>query len=304
MTAFDRYIEPATLRPGIWRMLVGVVVIAACWILGMVAVLSVWTAINIAKLGATEPALERLGQLMTGGNATGVLIMLMSFCGVWAGVWIVLRLLHAQPFRTVFAPDRHGASRDFLFGIGIAAVFAGISVLAAGTVVLPERTEVSLSDWLLLLVPVVALVFVQATAEELIFRGYLLQQLAVRSQSPMIWAVVPSLLFGLMHYSGDLPGNTEVYYVVITALTGIALAVLVWKTGRLWAAAGLHVGINALNLTLIGADGVLTGTQLWLFPASELERLMQVDLAASALLLLYVLSPFCPRRRPADTHAQ
>ena len=36
-------------------------------------------------------------------------------------------------------------------------------------------------------------------AEEALFRGYLLQQLAVRNPSPLIWMVLPALVFAALH---------------------------------------------------------------------------------------------------------
>ncbi len=144
------------------------------------------------------------------------------------------------------------------------------------------------------IVPLLAFVFIQATAEELIFRGYLLQQLGALSRSWLVWAVIPSLLFGLIHYNSDLPNYGGVYYVLITFLMGLAFSVLVWRTGTLWAAAGLHVGINIMGLGVVGTEGILAGTQLWLFEKDDMIGLMQLDLLVTIALLAFVISPLAP----------
>jgi membrane protease YdiL (CAAX protease family) len=40
-------------------------------------------------------------------------------------------------------------------------------------------------------------VFFQAASEELVFRGYLPQQLAARGDSPLVWGFLPSFVFRL-----------------------------------------------------------------------------------------------------------
>ncbi len=47
---------------------------------------------------------------------------------------------------------------------------------------------------------------IQTGAEELVFRGYLQQQLAARFASPLIWMVLPALIFGAVHYDPATAG--------------------------------------------------------------------------------------------------
>lgn len=123
------------------------------------------------------------------------------------------------------------------------------------------------AQWAALVLPVVALVFIQATAGELMFRGYLLQQLEVRSRHWMIWAALPSFLFGLVCYA------------------------LVKRSGSLWPAVGLHVTINLVFLLLVGAERIATGTQLWFLAIGDVVQTMKSDLIVTALMLGFVLSP-------------
>lgn len=294
MTAFERYIESGGRRPGLWRVLAGMAIIAALWIGGTFGVLFLWGALEAGRRGG-------LGRLTDAeGGPEIVAVLLLTFAGIWLGVMLAVRLLHGQTFRSLFAPERRVRTGDFAKGLLIAAAFTAASLPFAMTVAQPVASPLTLSDWLAALLPVAALVFVQATAEELMFRGYLLQQLALRSRNPLVWAVLPSAVFGSLHYSAALPGGAELLYVGTTFLMALALAALVWRTGSLWASIGLHVGFNLIGLTVVGTEGVMSGAQLFLFPGSELPGLMLVDLATTALLLAFVLSPWAPFGPPRE----
>jgi membrane protease YdiL (CAAX protease family) len=167
--------------------------------------------------------------------------------------------------------------------------------------------------------PIVLGVFIQAVGEELIFRGYLLQQLAVRFRSPIIWAFLPALVFGLLHYNnpggpdsalpefqifGFIISEPGALYVLTTAITGTALAALVWRAGSLWPAAGLHVAVNVFSLTMVGAEGTLSGTQLWLFALDDMTKILWINVIASTILLIVLLSPIGRLFVPVESGAK
>ena len=72
--------------------------------------------------------------------------------------------------------------------------------MAVEHLVLPEGMppEVArlrpLGEWLMGLAPALVLILWQVSAEEVAFRGYLLQQLRARVRSPLVWAVLPAFL--------------------------------------------------------------------------------------------------------------
>ena len=300
MTAFERYFASGGQCAGIWRVFAGLVIIAAMWFAGATGVLFLWTAFMSFRSGDADLAGDRLGALLTGGDPEIVGVLLMTFAGIWAGVFLVVTVLHRQRFATLFAPEGRLRLGELGKGMLVALTF-GLGSTAIGlTFAEPVATALPLPVWFAFLLPLIALVFLQATAEELIFRGYLLQQLALRSRNPLVWAVLPSAIFGALHWAGELPGEAAAYYVLATFLMGLTLAALVWRTGSLWAAIGVHVGFNAVGLTVVGAEGVLSGAQLFLFSNEDLLPLMRVDLATTAALLAFVLSPWAPFGPPPD----
>ncbi len=107
-----------------------------------------------------------------------------------------------------------------------------------------------------------ALVLVQTLAEELIFRGYLLQQLRARFRSLWVCAVLPSALFGLLHFSPATWGVNAYMYVLNTTVVGVILCLVTLRTGNLGAAAGLHFGNNMIAF-ILGVRGELDGLTLF-----------------------------------------
>ena len=291
MSGFQSYLEAAHGRSGLWRILVGLLIIVAFWIAGTAVVLIAWVLIMLAGGTPMPEAMKAVGQAGAGGSPKIIAIMLATFIGVWAGIFVVQKALHGVPFRSVFAANLRVHWGDLFKGILLSLAFTVPGAIISLSLTDAVRTDLDLGRWAVWLLPLIALIFIQATGEELIFRGYLLQQLANWSRSPAVWAGIPSILFGLMHFNPSLPDGGGYYYVLVTLLSGLTLALLVWRAGNLWAATGLHLATNVMGLLVIGADGVLTGTQLWLLPASDMAVLFQVDLAASALMLALVASP-------------
>lgn len=293
MTAFESYIAPARARTGIWRLVVGVLLILFCWFASMLVMLSAWVIGKLVSNNSIDATLAQLDTLLDSGDPTGVLVMLLSFAGIWVGIFTALTWLHGQRFSTIFASPGCHRFIDFLKGAAILPLSILILIAVSGGAGMGLGTPEPLmpfSTWILWVGPILVLVFFQATAEELIFRGYLLQQLAVRSPYWIVWAVIPSVLFGMLHF-GDRPDGSDIYYIGVTAVMGLIFCTLVWRSGSLWPAIGLHVLTNAYALTIVTVDGSLVGTQLWVFEKADFVSALQMQLGVLIVILIALLSP-------------
>ena len=291
MNSFRDYVDAAGTKPGIWRTLLGLLIIVACWFAVQLVIIGAWLGWRFLKLGDQQQALAGLEDLQAGGDPALILLVLSTFIGIWPGVFIAAKTLHNQRLATIFAPRLGGGLALFLKGMLLAVVFAGGSLIVSLSITTPVRSDLSLATWAMWLMPILAMVFVQAVGEELMFRAYLLQQLARIARSPIIWAVLPSVAFGFLHAANAPIDGGGIYYIAVTAISGITLAVLVWRSGSLWAAAGLHFGINAIAIVIVGSEGLLYGMQLFSAPKDDFLALIRIDAIASILLLAFVLSP-------------
>lgn len=261
MTALPFW-HPALQRAQIWRTLLGFVTIMAIWLVGTFAIL------NLAARLSNRP----LYQLAGAGDFGAAAAFFLTFAGFHIGLLLVLPILHRRGYASLFGPTCRLNLRHFGFGVAITLVLAmGLySLMLVEHLVLPEGVapEVTLSQpvapWFISLVPALALILFQTFAEEAVFRGYLLQQLRARFRSVWVWAILPSLAFGALHFDANSFGliNASAYVLNATVM-GTLAALVTLRTGNLGAAAGLHFGNNAA-LVLIGIGGNLDGFSLWL----------------------------------------
>ena len=293
---FDAYIEPARRRSEWWRVLIGLIVAGAIWFGSGIAFFTLVGTGALTAIGIEPDAVMTLAGEGRTMPPAGVMVFLLTFLGVWVGLWIVVRLLHRRPFGTLFHPSGAPLWRNMLGGVVLALGFYAISMVVYIAVLgLPERTDLPISVWLPWIVPILVGVVFQATSEELMFRGYILQQFAVWSRHPVVWAVVPSLVFAALHYDGGMEPGQRTRMLIHVLVFGLIAAALVWRTGGLGAAAGLHVANNWLAIAGIGVEGTALGYELWLFPPDTLERMFVFDLALGLAMLAAVVF----FRRPA-----
>ncbi len=156
----------------------------------------------------------------------------------------------------------------------------------------------SFGTWILILPIALIAIAIQTGAEELLFRGYLQQQLAARFASPVVWAVLPALIFGLLHFDPASAGGNVWLVVGSAALFGLMAADLTARSGSIGAAWGFHLANNMFALTVIATQGTLTGFALYLTPydisdTEAIRALIPVDLG------LMVLTWFLIRRAVA-----
>lgn len=268
-TPAARYLALADAgRNGWWRYVLGITFIAAAWLIG----------------GGYAHALVL--HFVPLGRVTEFVAINVSILTLLAGVVLVVIVLHRRSWRTLVTPrprlDWRRIAEGAAVWIALAATCAVIEHL-----VYPGRYAwtLDLQRWLPFVVTALLLTPLQCAAEELVFRGYLVQALGRLLRQPVVLAVLSAVIFTLPHLY-----NPEVaaYGLAIMAGNyfgmGLFLASVVLRDGRLELAIGAHAGNNLLLALFINyadsafeTESVLTADTL--DPAYSL-----VTLVLSALL--------------------
>ncbi len=244
--AFEMYRQTPSGRTGLPRLLAGSAIVAAFWMAGTVAALMGGSYVHAHWLAASGAGLPA-GGIAQDFIATpaGVLTALASFAGIWIGVWVAMRLVHREPLAALLGNARRVSWNGFAKGLAAVAITSLLSEVAL-YVLSPGigRGTISLSSWLIFLVPIVLLTLLQTSSEELLFRGVLLSALLRRMRAARAVAV-SAVLFALVH----LPDLRWLWYAVPNlALLGAALAWLRLRSGSLWPAVIAHACNNLLAM--------------------------------------------------------
>jgi len=259
---FERYIAPARAKPQFWRLCLGmllIVLIYLAWLFMMFG--AIWL------IAGADQVYFWSAQVTRPSSPSGVLILFGGFVGAAIAPVIAARVLHNRPAGTLFG-RRVRVLRDFCKSV-LVVLLVYSAFLVIWSLWFDAVPNLQPGIWLRLLPVALTGLLVQTLAEELIFRGYLQQQLAARFKSPIIWMLVPSLLFASLHFDPSMSGENTWLIVATTGMFGLVASDLTRVTGSLGAAWGFHFANNFLTILLISVDGTITGVALYVTPYSS-----------------------------------
>ncbi|MBA84384.1 MAG: hypothetical protein CML60_10820 [Rhodobacteraceae bacterium] len=269
-----RYIADARLTADLPRVILGVALIEGLYNI-MLRLLD--TGLLGLPSGFTEG-------YYYGTTRAGLIAQLLSF-GLLAGaVIVVARLLHQRSALSLMG-GAWGLRQMKQVTIGVLLLFLVSDLLPPYWNTEGLHMNGGLS-WLLLLPVSLAALTVQIGAEELLYRGYIQQQIAARFHSPWIWLTLPNVMFALAHWDETAPLPEAVQYMIWAFFFGLAASDLTARTGSLGAAAGFHLANNAYAFLLFGDAGMDdSGLALFVFDAPDARP---VDAATDALPQLWL----------------
>ena len=254
--ALEELVAPARPRCALWRLVLGLGLVLVVYIGWLLAVFAVLLAVSGGQGGH-----EWLARIVEGDGPITTLLILASFVGMGIGPLLAARLVHRRAMASLFGP-RARLVRDFAVALGVCAVLYGLSALVPSAIV-PDR-NLSIGLWLSLLPLAVLGVLIQTGAEEILFRGYIMTQLAARFSARVVWMVLPSAAFALLHFEPGLYGGAAAWMVVgAVFLFALLAADLTAHTGSIGAAWGFHFANNLGAILFVGAKGPLAGLALY-----------------------------------------
>jgi membrane protease YdiL (CAAX protease family) len=251
----ERYLDLALLgRNAWWRYALGAFTIGFFWLVpGYVPYLLLTGA------GLGDPLLEYL--------AVNFSIFMML-----AGLALAVKLIHRRPLASLITPDARvdwrRAGRGAVAWMAIAA-----AIVVVEHALYPDRYYLSFNPerFFVFLALVLVLTPIQTTTEELVFRGYAMQGLALLTRRPALLAVASSLIFTAPHL---LNPEVHEYGVLIMAANyfaiGMLLATVTLRDGRLELAMGLHAVNNVFLALVANYEGSALTTES-IFTARELD---------------------------------
>jgi len=175
---------------------------------------------------------------------------------------IFARFVDKRPARTIGFSFHKGFLKEYLLGLIISFILVGVIFLIEWAVGLIKVETSLITKELIFKVGFISLVFFifQSAFEELLFRGYLFQNL-IAGTNEIAAIVILSTIFGLAHLGNP---NATLLSTVNTVLAGVWLSIAYIKTRSLWFPSGLHFSWNYFMGTIFGlpVSGVSEGSSL------------------------------------------
>ncbi|MCP4330361.1 MAG: CPBP family intramembrane metalloprotease [Alphaproteobacteria bacterium] len=280
-----------------WRYLLSVFVIIV-----VAAVLQIIVGIIAFYLGLP------LGQMMgeEGGspeepNLLAFIFIMLSVAAMLPATLVAVRAFHHRPVHTLFTARARFDWGRCLTGAGVVLVTVAVATVTISAV-WPGVIEYTLdaSAFLLFLPFVLALVPVQVLAEEVLFRGYVLQGVARLTRLWAVRLIVPAALFTVAHFANQEFRSGGWWAAADYAVISLYLGYLALRGNGLEDATGFHLGLNASFFLIVGY-GVsdLRTPSLFFIPGYDFRLGLLASLAICAIHYALVIR----RRRGASDGA-
>ena len=172
---------------------------------------------------------------------------------------VSVKKLHHRQFTTLVNAKKTVRFKRLFLGFAVWGIVA-VVLLMFDRVVHPQNYAFTFepNQWFLLLLLGLILVPIQTSAEEFLYRGYLMQGLGFITRQPFILIIVTSLAFALPHFGNPEMQRGEVWGALTYFLWGVFFAALTLKDNGLELALGVHAANNLFAfLVLNTTDSVL-----------------------------------------------
>jgi membrane protease YdiL (CAAX protease family) len=159
-----------------------------------------------------------------------------------------VRYIHARPLRTLVAAKSHIRWERIVAAAGAWMVIAALlSVVEA--LLYPGRYVLTFQPITLFVFAIFALILVpiQTSAEELFFRGYLLQWMGLRLKNKWFLSLLNGVLFFLPHAANPEMATSSVLIGLGYFAMGFFLTLITLEDNGMELALGMHAGNNLFS---------------------------------------------------------
>ena len=292
-----RYTTPVTVRG--WKWILGTAFILVSWLVG-------GTILGLAMLPYTgvDPM-----ALFTGDDIMGALptwgylfFALVTFIPLFLGTLFAYRFILGVKLRYLFSTA--GRFRWWRVSMGFwvwLALVGGPVIIGVLSQSEAYRYSFNAATFIPYFLVAIVLLPIQTTAEELFFRGWIIQWAAKRAGNILWLSTLSGVLFAVPHLlnpeaSGDIVGAFFGYFSV-----GFALGWVTVRDRSLEVAIGAHMSNNLFAALVVGYEGgALPAEAIYVTDAIEWESSNLLSLLVVPLFILLTRAGR-PKLRPVTT---
>jgi len=270
-----------------WRYVISIFLILFLYqIIGAIPLLILSAALTLDKNPATQFNPETLQFEGVEPLLPYLVLNFASIC-LLAGLYISVRFLHQRRMITLVTPTQQVRWKRIFQGFGLYFLLTFV-ISFVGIVLSPSEYQLTFKPIQFLVFLPIALVItpIQTSAEELFFRGYLLQGMGLKTRSLLIPILGSSLLFMLPHWLNPEVKSNFFLMTLLYLLLGIFLAVITVKDDSLELAMGVHAANNLFAALILNYSNSA-------LPSPSIVRASRFDPLSSLISFIVVAVIFC-----------
>ncbi|MEC1564864.1 CPBP family intramembrane glutamic endopeptidase [Bacillus velezensis] len=253
----NTFVRPAEGRNSVSRYILSLLVIVGLFFFG-----SILTVFYMFLTSAFNPSLTiNWDEGALSDPLADIYLQHIVYFIAIPGIWIAVRFIMKRRFLSIITPNQSLNWKRIFFGFGTYVVLMFVAGLIDFTIHQDRFSlqEFHASRFLLLLAAAVLLVPIQTSAEEFLFRGFLLQFAGKLTANAVVLTVIIGGLFGALHF-----GNPEMENGALWAGIGYVTIGMIWtfitiKTGSLEMSLGGHAANNMFLFIFLTEDHSVYG---------------------------------------------
>jgi membrane protease YdiL (CAAX protease family) len=226
-----------------------------------------------------------------------------SFLCFLGAIYFAVKTIHRRPILSVMTPGSTLNWKLIFFGAGL-WLFLSIWVTVGDVLLHPGtyRWAFDFRQWLPFVLTALILTPIQTTAEEWMFRGYLLQGMGRITRNKTALIILSGLIFAVPHF---LNPEMQIDFVLLALFYFSFGAFLTWMTLKyqsLELAMGVHAANNLFTVVIANYEGSALQSPA-LFIASGLDPVYSLlsFLAAALIFGLFIPKMIHPDKREYPT---
>jgi membrane protease YdiL (CAAX protease family) len=273
-----------------WRYLLTIILtFGGSTLLGIVILIPISILTALIAISANDPNYVHaffsnpLFELLMNGISY-MLFFLLFYLGI--------RFIHKRKFISLINTVSKVDWRRILKGASLWSIILGIGTLIS-LIIYPNSFKVTFNPntFIILLILSLMVFPVQASFEELFFRGYLMQGIGLLTKKPVIPLLITSTVFAVIHYWNGTDALMSVDIVLQVFIIGITLGIITLGENRLETAMGVHIANNLFVAIVVNtSNGGFTDLPSILTTYGAPNLMVDVPaLALSALALIVIV---------------
>lgn len=269
-----------------WLYVVGVLILGVVLIIGN---LPFGVALT-KEVGFKVAELSMADQMQVLPANTTLFLLLLPFALVFGAILLLTKVLHKLTLRELITSRSRVDWERIWFG------FVSVVVMSAIMLLISYFADPNALQWnykpkafALLVVISVLMVPLQTSAEELFFRGYLMQGLGRIFPKRIVPFVITSVLFGLLHFANPEVEKLGKVILITYLATGFFLGAITLIDEGLELALGFHAGNNLFLSLFLTSNWTVFQTDSLFVDVSDPKVWVYIFAPLVIYALLFVL---------------